>query len=97
MNVRLDVENADLPDKPDPDLITTRLRVMGTHQLQLTDADGKVLAYSTGGGHGGGKTPSVYHWNIGNYRKGRATHLRYYSMVRVRTEASFDFRNVPLP
>ncbi len=97
MIVRLNVDNADLPDNPDGELVTTRLQVMGQHQLQLTDAGGRVLAYSTGGGYGGGDTPSVYHWNMGTFRNGRATHLRYYSMLRVRSEAAFDFRDVPLP
>jgi hypothetical protein len=31
------------------------------------------------------------------FRNGRATHLRYYSMLRGRFEAAFDFRDVPLP
>ena len=34
---------------------------------------------------------------IYTYQKGRATHLRYFGMLRVRTEAAFDFRDVPLP
>ena len=97
MTVRLNVDKADLPDNPDGELITTRLRVMGEHQLQLTDAAGTVLAYSISGGCGGGSTPSVYHWTIGTFRNGRATHLRYYGMLRVRSEAAFDFRDVPLP
>ena len=46
MTVRLNVDKADLPDNPDGELITTRLQVMGEHQLQLTDAAGTVLAYS---------------------------------------------------
>jgi hypothetical protein len=97
MTGRLNVEKADLPASPDGELITSRLRVMGEHQIQLTDGAGTVLAYSTSGGSGGGRTPSVYRWTIGTDQNGRATHLRYYSMVRVRFEAAFDFRDVPLP
>jgi hypothetical protein len=97
MTVRLNVDKAELPGHPDGDLITTRLQVMGAHQLQLTDAGGTVLAYSAGGGWGGGSAPSVYHWNIGTFQHGGASHLRYYSMLRVRSEAAFDFRDVPLP
>ena len=71
---------------------------MGEHQLQLTDAAGTVLAYSISSGYGGGSnTPSVHNWTIGTFRNGRATHLRYFSMLRVRSEAAFDFRDVPLP
>jgi hypothetical protein len=95
--VRLNVDKADLPHNADADLITTRLRVMGNHQLQLTDAGGTVLADSTGGGGSRAGTPSVYQWTIGTHRNGRATHLRYFSMLRVRSDAAFDFRNVPLP
>jgi hypothetical protein len=98
MTVRLNVDKADLPDHPDGELITSRLRVMGEHQIQLTDAAGTVLADSTGGGYGGGSNdPAVFHWTIGTFRNGPATHLRYYSMLRVRSEAAFDFRDVPLP
>ncbi|MFI5457939.1 MAG: hypothetical protein ACHRXM_21070 [Isosphaerales bacterium] len=97
MTVRLNLDQADLPANADGELITTRLRVMGEHQLQLTDAAGTVLAYSTGGGYIDHSTPSVYNCTIGSFRNGRATHLRYYSMLRVRSEAAFDFRDVPLP
>ena len=97
MTVQLNVDKADLPDKPDGELITTRLRVMGAHQLQLTDASGTVLADSIGSSWGGGNTPSLYHFNIGTFQKGHATQLRYYGMLRVRSEAAFDFREVPLP
>ena len=97
MTVRLNLDKADLPAAADGELITTRLRVMGEHQLQLTDAAGTVLAYSIGSGSGGGDTPSVYEWTMGTFQNGRATHLRYYSMLRARSEAAFDFRDVPLP
>ncbi len=97
MTVRLNVDTADLPANPDGEVIASRLRVMGEHQLRLTDAAGTVLAYSIGGGSGGGDTPSVYEWTMDTYRNGCATHLRYYSMLRVRSEAAFDFRDVPLP
>ena len=68
--VRLNVDNADLPANPDGELVTSRLQVMGEHQLQLTDAAGRVLAHSIGGGSGGGSTPSVYHWTMGTFRSG---------------------------
>ncbi len=97
MTVRLNVDKADLPANPDGPLITSRLLVMGEHQLQLTDAAGTVLAYSTSSGSGSSENPSFYQWTMGTFRNGRATHLRYYSMLRVRSEAAFDFRDVPLP
>jgi hypothetical protein len=98
MTVRLNLDKADLPANADGGLIATRLQVMGEHQLQLTDAAGKVLAYSISSGSGGGSTPSVHNWTMGTFPwRGRATQLRYYSMVRVRSEAAFDFRDVPLP
>jgi hypothetical protein len=97
MTVRLDVARADLPENPDPELITTRLRVLGAHQLQLTDAAGTVLADGAGSGGGGGKTPAVYRWTISTFPNARATHLRVYGMLRARSEAAFDFHDVPLP
>jgi hypothetical protein len=97
MTVRLNLDKADLPANADGELITSRLLVMGEHQLQLTDAAGTVLAYSTSSGSGGGSTPSVHNWTIHTFRNGRATHLRYSSMLRVRSEAAFNFRDVPLP
>jgi hypothetical protein len=97
MTVRLDVAKADLPDNPDPELVTTRLTVLGAHQLQLTDAAETVLADGAGSGGGGGKTPAVYRWTISTFRNDRATHLRVYGMLRARAEAAFDFHDVPLP
>jgi hypothetical protein len=98
MNVRLNVDKAELPRNGDAELITTRLRAMGAHQLQLTDPGGTVLADSTSSGSGGGnRTPAFYHWTIRTFQNGHATHLRYYSMLRVRSEAAFDFQEVPLP
>jgi hypothetical protein len=97
MSVRLNIDKAELPNHPDRELITSRLNVMGAHQLQLTAADGTVLADSIGSGWSAGATPMIYHWNIGTYPKGHATQLRYFSMLRVRSEAPFDFPNVPLP
>jgi hypothetical protein len=97
MTVRLNVDRVDLPGNPDGELITSRLRVIGEHQLQLTAAAGTVLADSIGSGSGDGRTRSVYRWTIGTHRNGRATHLRYYGMVRVPFEAAFEFRDVPLP
>jgi hypothetical protein len=98
MTGRLNREKADLPANADGELITTRLRVMDKHQLQLTDAAGKVLADSIASGYSGGSNPpDVYNWTMRTFRNGRATHLRYYSMLRVRSEAAFDFRDVPLP
>jgi hypothetical protein len=97
MTVRLNVEKADLPANPEGELIVSRLQVMGEHQLRLTDAAGTVLAYSISSGSYSGDTPSVYEWTMDTYRNGLATHLRYYSMLRVRSEAAFDFRDVPLP
>ena len=97
MTVSLNVDKADLPANADGGLITSRLLVMGEHQLELTDADGKVVAFSTSSGSGGGSTPSVHKWTIGTFRNGRATHLRYFGMLRVRSDAAFDFRDVPLP
>ncbi len=98
MTVHLNVDKADLPANPDGPLIASRLWVMGQHQqLQLTDAAGKVLASSPGSGSGSIDTPSAYQWTMYTFGNGRATHLRYYSMLRVRSEAAFDFRDVPLP
>ncbi len=97
MTVRLNVDRADLPEKPDGDLMTSRHRVMGDHQLELTDAGGTVLADSTNSGWGEGNTPAVHHWTIRTDKSAPATHLRYYRMLRVRSEAAFEFRDVPLP
>jgi hypothetical protein len=97
MTAHLNVDKADLPENPEDEVITSRLQVMGTHQFQLTDAGGAVLADSTSSGWGGGDSPSVYQWTMNTFQKGHATHFRYYSMLRVRTDAAFDFRDVPLP
>ena len=95
--VKLDVARAELPEHAEGPVITARLQAIGQHQLQLTDPAGKVLAWFAGSGGGGGTTPEIYRWNIGTFRNGRATHLRYYEMLRARADAAFDFQDVPLP
>ncbi len=98
MVITLDVARANLPPQPDNPLTTSRLQVLGQHQLQLVAADGTIVADSAGSGYGGGNvTPNVHHWNIGTFQTGPATHLRFYSMFRVPTEVAFEFRDVPLP
>jgi hypothetical protein len=97
MTVSLNVARADLSENRDPELIRSRLQVMGAHQLELINAEGIVVADSTGSGGSDSDSPSLYHWNINTFQNGRATHLRYFSMFRVKYDAAFDFQDVPLP
>ena len=97
LTARLNVDHADLPDEPDPHLVTGRVGMMGTHQLSLVNAEGAVVADSIRSGSGGGSTPALYRWTLDSRDDGRATHLRYHGMLRVRAEVAFDFRDVPLP
>jgi hypothetical protein len=97
MTVRLNLDKAELPDRSDAHLVMTRHELMGSHQLQLTDEKGTVLAYQTGSGSGNYATPVEHQWTIHTFRNGRATQLRYFGMLRVRSEAAFEFRDVPLP
>lgn len=97
LSVRLNVEKADLPENPDGVLIATRQLLLEEHQLELVDAVGNVVYETTGSGSGDGKSPVVYHWTFSTVPNGQATHLRYYSLLRARVDATFDFRDVPLP
>ncbi len=96
LTAKLNLDRADLADKADTVLVTSRLLVMSHHQFQLTDADGKVLADSVSSGSTDGRNPT-YQATMSTRQKGRATHFRYYGVLRVRSDAAFDFHDVPLP
>jgi hypothetical protein len=96
LTAQLNLDRADLADKADNVLVTSRLLVMSQHQFQLVDADGKVMADSISSGSTDGRNSS-YQATMSTWQNGRATHFRYYGVLRVRSEAAFDFRDVPLP
>ncbi len=97
MTGQLNIDKAELPDNPIPALIHSRLGVMNSHQLHLVDDQGTVLADSISGQSGMGENHAGFRWNMNTFQRGRATQLLYYGMLRVRADAAFDFRDVPLP
>ena len=70
---------------------------MGEHQLQLTDAGGTVLAYSISSGSSAATPRPSTSGPWAPFRMAKRLTSAIYSMLRVRSEAAFDFRDVPLP
>jgi hypothetical protein len=97
MTMRLNVDRADLPENPDRELIGSRQLVLHEHQLELVDANGTVIGSTSGSGSGDGTSPVVYRSTFNTVPNGQVAEMRYYSLVRIRVDAAFDFRDVPLP
>jgi hypothetical protein len=97
LNVRINFDRFDLPAGRDGEIITSRLQCLNSHQIEIVDADGRVLAEAGGGGMSpdGNARISLMVWKNGN--KTRPARLRYYGMVRAVTDVAFEFRNIPMP
>ena len=98
MTVRLNVDKADLPDQPRrrADHVEAAGDGRAPTPTDRCRRDGAGRTRPAAVAAAATPRPST-EWTMGTYRNGRATHLRYYSMLRVRSEAAFDFRDVPLP
>ena len=99
VDIRINLDRFELPADRDhaPEIVTSRLRCLGDHQLEIVDADGRLLAEA-----GGGSTsPDGHARRSFRIRKSgdktRPARFRYYGMVRAFTDVAFEFRNIPLP
>jgi hypothetical protein len=97
IDVRIHLDRFDLPPARDGEIVTSRLRCLEGHQVEIVDADGRVLTDFGGGGtnpDGHGRLSFVV-WKSRN--KTRPARFRYYGAVRAFTDVAFEFRNIPLP
>ncbi len=97
VDVRINLDRFELPADHDGEVVSSRLRCLADHQVEIVDADGHVLA-DTGGGSSspdGNGRMSFMVWK--RWSKTRPARIRYYRMVRAFTDVSFEFRNIPLP
>ncbi len=97
LDVHSNLDRFDLPAGRDREIISSRLRCLSSHQVEIVDADGNVLAESSGGGTSpdGHSWMSLVIWK--NRNKTRPARFRYYRMVRAFTDLPFEFRNIPMP
>ena len=97
VDVRLNLNRCELPaDRPGP-LISSRLSCLVDRQIELVDADGRVVAVAPSGytrpdGYG---RRNYTAWK--NMNQARPTRLRYYRVVRAFTDVAFEFRDIPMP
>lgn len=76
-----------------PSALSRRPDQPNQQQFEVFDAQGKVIqAYPSNDMEGTRTTLTLI-----PHEQGAPTELRYYSMVRARTEVSFEFNDVPLP
>jgi hypothetical protein len=97
LDVRLNLDRFDLPPGRDDELVTSRLRCLANHQVEIVDADGNVLSDNGGGSSmpDGNTRMSFMVWK--RWHKARPARFRYYRMVRAFTDVAFEFRNIPMP
>jgi hypothetical protein len=97
IDVRINRDRFDLPAGRDGKAVSSLLKCLANHHVEIVDADGNVLTES---GHGGMSPDgnaglSFMVWK--NMNKTRPARFRYYGMVRAITDVAFEFRNIPMP
>ncbi len=99
VDIRLHLDRLDVPADPNlrGEVASSRMRCLADHQIDLVDADGRVLNAIGGGGWGRDGTGHMSRTVWKNMNKTRPTRLRYYAMTRAFADVPFEFRNVPLP
>jgi hypothetical protein len=97
LDVRANLDRFELPAGRDGEIVSSRLQCLSSHQVEIVDADGDVLAEHGGGGTSpdGHSWMSLVVWK--NRTKTRPARFRYYRMVRAFTDVAFEFRNIPMP
>lgn len=97
LDIRIDLHRFELPPGSGLPLASSRVRCLTDHQIEVVDADGRLLS-----GFGGGSASPDGHARR-NYRipkpggKPLALRFRYYRIVRAFTDVTFEFRDIPLP
>ena len=98
MTIQLNVDKADLPEKPDRELITTKAESDERHQLRRSPMPvGRYWPTRSAVAGSGGNTPSLYRPTLAPFRGPCDSALHTACSALVRSEAAFDFREVPLP
>ncbi len=97
VDAKLNLDRAELPPGRPAALITSRLRCLSGHQVEIVDAAGVVL---TGYGGGGTRPDGTGQLNLSvskNMTKATPARFRYYGMIRAFVDVAFEFRNIPMP
>ena len=97
VDVRINLNRCELPpDRPVP-LISSRISCLVDRQIELVDADGRVVAVAPSGF----TRPDGYarrsYTALKNMNQARPARLRYYRVVRAFTEVAFEFHDIPMP
>jgi hypothetical protein len=97
VDVRINLDRFELPAGPDAELVSSRLRCLTDHQLEIVDADGNVLTEGGGAGSSSGANARTTLMVWKNRHKARPARLRYYQMFRAFTDVAFEFHMIPMP
>ena len=97
VEARVNLDRLEIPSGRDLVMASSRVRCLSSHQVEIVDADGKVLTDIASGG----TSPNGYCWMSFKVRKDqhntRPARFRYYRMLRVFTDVAFEFREIPMP
>ncbi len=97
VDVRINLDRFELPAGHDGENVTSRLRCLTDHQLEIVDADGNVLTQGGGAGSTSGANARTTLSVSKNRHQARPARLRYYQMFRAFTDVAFEFQMIPMP
>jgi hypothetical protein len=97
LSVRLNLDRVRLPGTHQATVAASRLLTVVNHQVEFADDQGRMVAHAASGGTSPNGTGQFFLATNTSGTKLKATSFRYFGMVRVPTDASFEFRDLPLP
>ncbi len=97
LDVKLDLDRAELPAGRPGEIITSRLRCLTGHQVEIVDAGGAVLTESAAGGTAPDGTGRLNLSVFKSMTKAVPARFRYHGVVRAFADVAFEFRDIPMP
>jgi hypothetical protein len=97
IDVRINLDRFELPAGRDGEIVSSRLGCLSSHQVEIVDADGKVLAEIPAGSSRPDGNAQMSFMVRKDWHRTRPARFRYYEMVRAFTDVAFEFRNIPMP
>jgi hypothetical protein len=95
-DMKVDLTSLGVPADRAGEIASIRLNCLQSHQIDLVDAEGRVLPSAGGGGWGPDGTGQMSFSTSKNLNKQPPVKLRYYAMTRTFLDIPFAFEKIPM-